>query len=92
MSDFGDHGVYCTKCVPKVAPLQANETVEMERASRAAQMTSEVRAVCGRVCEGVRRSVPPFVPRNKTGWLLTVPFFSGLCKVTRVNEQVRGDL
>ena len=53
VSDFGDHGVYCTKCVPKVAPLQANETVEMERASRAAQMTSEV---------------------------------------TRVNEQVRGDL
>lgn len=46
VSDFGDNNVFCNKCVPKVAPLQANITVEMERASRAAQMTSEVRCQC----------------------------------------------
>lgn len=43
VSDFGDREVFCQKCVPKVAPLQANETVEMERATRAGMLNSEVR-------------------------------------------------
>eukprot|EP00056_Hartaetosiga_gracilis_P017444 m.7282 g.7282 ORF g.7282 m.7282 type:complete len:340 (+) comp5702_c0_seq1:41-1060(+) len=44
-SDFAQDDIFCHKCVPKVAPTQANQSVEMDRASKAAQMTKDVRMV-----------------------------------------------
>eukprot|EP00051_Salpingoeca_urceolata_P001822 m.44386 g.44386 ORF g.44386 m.44386 type:complete len:117 (+) comp11701_c0_seq1:133-483(+) len=45
VSDFGENGVYCQKCVPKVAPSQAAQSVETDRTSKAAQLTKDVRIV-----------------------------------------------
>lgn len=41
-SDFGQKELFCGKCVPKVAPTQAAESVEMDRAKAASKMTQEV--------------------------------------------------
>jgi hypothetical protein len=42
-SDFSQDELFCNKCAPRVAPTQAAESVEFERAREASRMTQEAR-------------------------------------------------
>ena len=44
VSDFGQPGIFCAKCVPRVAPSQSDRTVELDRTKRANNLTADVSA------------------------------------------------
>eukprot|EP00045_Choanoeca_perplexa_P002105 m.23021 g.23021 ORF g.23021 m.23021 type:complete len:504 (+) comp11323_c0_seq1:206-1717(+) len=68
-SDFGQDEIFCSKCVPKVAPTQASESVEYSRAKEASRMTAEVRMVN----EQVRLESTPSPTSKAKGFSVSAP-------------------
>eukprot|EP00039_Didymoeca_costata_P019061 m.336082 g.336082 ORF g.336082 m.336082 type:complete len:148 (-) comp17750_c0_seq1:116-559(-) len=88
VSDFGDEDVFCQKCVPKQAPSQSNESIEVDRTRKAAALFKDVGIVNQQVRgaeagKGASAATTVDLERAKKGQALSKD-------VGIVNEQVRG--
>eukprot|EP00055_Hartaetosiga_balthica_P000412 m.136495 g.136495 ORF g.136495 m.136495 type:complete len:341 (-) comp10705_c0_seq1:927-1949(-) len=87
VSDFGEREIFCRKCVPKVAPSQATETVELARAQKASQMTQEVRKVNDQVRVSEEEKAYELSKEKKVN-ALSAKFGGGLKKCPRCLKTV----
>eukprot|EP00729_Bicosta_minor_P009089 gene9089-28798_t len=90
VSDFGDHEVYCQKCVPKQAPSQSAESIDTDRTRKAAALTKDVGMV-NQQMRGAEETLGKGGAGASTVITERVAKATALAKdVGMVNEQMRG--